>query len=168
MSLRATVIALSCLLAGCSLARGTLGADGSAGGLDAQVEMVDAGSPLDDGASPDAAVTEDDAASPTDAALPVDAATIPDDVGIDASADPSCTELYGRASGFILCSEEYVDECAFYVTLGGGSCADVCGGSCLRGYNNGGSGDRCAHGTGEDTCDSTHTDEVCYCKRSAP
>jgi hypothetical protein len=81
------------------------------------------------------------------------------------TGDESCTEIYGRAPGFELCSESD-DACTFDVDLGSGDCDAICttyGGTCVGAFGNASAGG-CTQ-TGMDDCSYTANTEICVCTK---
>ncbi len=81
----------------------------------------------------------------------------------DASA-ASCDDLYGDASGYVLCAE-YGGTCEFYSTTGPGvTCADLCstvGQDCLESYDS--DAPDCVEVSADEGCTAIHAQQICVC-----
>jgi len=113
-----------------------------------------------------------------DAALPdtgLDATLLPDVAASDVTSSDqtaadaavaTCDQLFGTASGYLLCSEA-ADRCEFAILINGLTCADLCqsfGRGCVGAFGNV-DPNRCTH-VGTETCSMARTDEICVCARS--
>lgn len=111
-------------------------------------------------AAPDAALPiVPDASPPPVDATPVD--TTPD----AAPPPPTCAEVYGGATDFVLCLETDT-TCSFNAFTNGGNCTQMCaayGGSCVGALDNDYTNVCMAQGT--DSCDDHRDNEICICSR---
>jgi hypothetical protein len=93
-----------------------------------------------------------------------------DEVAVPDAAPPavqSCDELFGAASGYVLCGED-ATSCSFFVQSDGTTCSDECGllgSECVGGYDS--NADAPCTVITEDGCLATHTTKTCACARPA-
>lgn len=89
-------------------------------------------------------------------------------MGTSTGDPPTCAEIFGAASGYVLCMED-ASSCAFNVNTGMNSCTTICstyGETCLDAIDNpGGAGTECTV-QGPSFCDNNSKGTtICVCSR---